>query len=137
MIAGPTALKCILAPYNFFWRPVKSNFKGVDAIIRSGDDVWALQYTISREHKPATDGLIEIRRGMNYIRNVKWHLVMVGLHLTDAMEARDDLILGDSWKWPTDVYASKLPLGQFDVQHAQRLENIVNGVSTQQLLGCS
>ena len=32
MIAGSTALKCIQPPFNFCWRPVKSNFKGVNAI---------------------------------------------------------------------------------------------------------
>ncbi|KIL69443.1 hypothetical protein M378DRAFT_8092 [Amanita muscaria Koide BX008] len=32
MIAGSTALKRIQPPYNFYWRPVQPNFKGVDAM---------------------------------------------------------------------------------------------------------
>ncbi len=132
MIAGSTALKQIQPPHHFYWRPVQPSFKGINAIIRSGDNVWALQYTISKEHKDAIDGLNEIRDGMNHKEDVKWHLVMVGLDLKDAKEARDDQKLGD-WNWPTAIYASELPLGQFDKEHAQHLEAILNDASTQQL----
>ncbi|KAM6496970.1 hypothetical protein JOM56_007443 [Amanita muscaria] len=130
MIAGSTALERIQPPYNFYWRPVQPNFKGVDAIIRFEDDVWALQYTISGEHKPATDGLLEIRKKMNHKKGVKWHLVMVGSKLRNAKEARDNQKLGEEWKWTTVVYASELPLGQFDEQHAKVLDTILNEVST-------
>ncbi|KAF8344470.1 hypothetical protein F5887DRAFT_971403 [Amanita rubescens] len=125
IIAGSTALARIQPPCDFYWRPVKPNFKGVDAIIRDGNDVWALQYSISAKHIAATDGLIEIREGMNHKRNVKWHLVMIGSDLTNAMELRDHQELGDDWKWSTQVYASELPLGQFNELHAQRLETIL------------
>jgi hypothetical protein len=134
MIVGSTALKRIQPPHNFYWRPVKPNFKGVDAIIRVDDDVWALQYTLSKEHKPATDGLLEIRDGMNHKRDVKWHLVMVGSELMNATEARDNQKLGEEWKWKTNIYASELPLGQFDEQHAKVFDTILNEVSTEQLL---
>ena len=73
---------------------------------------------------------------MNHKGGVKWHLVMVGSDLTDAMAARDDQKL-EGWKWPIDVYASELPLGQFDECHARRLETILNDVSIQRLLECS
>ena len=63
IIAGSTALKRIKSPHNFYWRPVKpTDFKGVDAIIRVGNDVWTLQYTIRGEHKAATQCLIKIRK---------------------------------------------------------------------------
>jgi hypothetical protein len=132
MIAGSTALMRIQPPHNFYWRPVKPNFEGVDAIIRYDNDIWALQYTISPEHKSATQGLIDIRKGMNHKTGVKWHLVMIGHDLTNAMEARDHHELGDDWKWPVSVYASVLPLGEFNEQHALRLEAVLKNVSTQQ-----
>jgi len=97
MIAGSTALKHIQPPFNFYWRPT-SNFEGVDAIIRLDDDVWALQYSIGLEHRAATGGLIVIRQGMNHKRNVKWHLVMIGSDMTDAMGLRDHQKLGGGWK---------------------------------------
>jgi hypothetical protein len=90
MIAGSTALKRIQPLHNFYWRPVKPNFKGVNTIIRFEDNIWALQYTISRDHKPATDGLLEICDGMNHKRDFKWHLVLVGSELKNAKEARDN-----------------------------------------------
>ena len=130
MIAGSTALKRIQPPHNFYWRPVEPNFKGVNAIIRFEDDVWVLQYTISGVHKPATDGLLEIRDGMNDKTGVKWHLVMVGSELRSAEEARDNQKLGEEWKWTTIVCASELPLGQFDEKHAKILDSILNEVST-------
>ena len=130
MIAGSTALKRIQPPHNFYWRPVEPNFKGVDAIIRFEDDVWVLQYTISGVHKPATDGLLEIRDGMNHKTGVKWHLVMVGSELRSAEEARDNQKLGEEWKWTTIVCASELPLGQFNEKHAKILDSILNEVST-------
>jgi hypothetical protein len=68
---------------------------------------------------------------MNHKRDVKWHLVLVGSELTNAKEARDNQQLGEEWKWTTVVYASELPLGQFDAQHANVLATIL---STKQLL---
>ncbi|KAF8351822.1 hypothetical protein F5887DRAFT_932526 [Amanita rubescens] len=135
MIVGSTALKHIQPPHNFYWRPVKPNFKGVNAIIRSGDDVWVLQYTMIGEHKALTDGLVEIRDGMNHKRNVKWHLVIIGSYLMNALDARDEQKLGDDWKWTTvQVYASELSLGQFNELHARRLETVLNDA---ELLECS
>ena len=134
MISGITRLKNIQPPHDFYWRPVSPNFEGVDAIIRFGDDVWALQYTIGRKHKAATKGLVKIREDMDHKTDVTWHLVMVGSNLMDAKAVRDDQKLGDEWKWPTVVYASQLPMGQYNEYHPQSL---LNEVSTQQLIECS
>ncbi|KAK2459274.1 hypothetical protein APHAL10511_008695, partial [Amanita phalloides] len=126
MIAGSTALKNIRPPHDFYWRPVTPNFKGVDAIIRSGDDVWVLQYTISREHKPVTDDLKDIHDGMNCKKDVKWHLVMIGSTLENAKEAWNNQKLGDGWTRETIVYASELPLGQFNELHGEEVWAILN-----------
>ena len=127
MIVGFTALKNIQPPHNFYWRPVKPNFKGINALIRSGNNVWALQYMIN---KFATDGLIEIRDRMNHKEIVKWHLVVVGPNLSNAKAARNEQRLGSGWKWPTVVCVSELPMGQFNEEHAQYLKTILNDVST-------
>ena len=133
LIAGTTTLNHIQPPHNFYWRPVNSNFEGVDAIIRSGNDVWALQYTISRTHKSATKGLIDIRALMNWKRGVAWHLVMVSSSLVDAKAAQNNQKLGNSWGWPTVVYASELPMGKFNARHEELLETILNDVRKQNL----
>ncbi|KAF8330992.1 hypothetical protein F5887DRAFT_895307, partial [Amanita rubescens] len=70
MIAGNTALKSMQEPFNFYWRPAEPNFEGVDAIIRFENHVWALQYTISKNHRAATNGLIKVRQEMNHKRDV-------------------------------------------------------------------
>ena len=96
-----------------------------------------LQYTIIGERKAATDGLVEIRDGMNHKRNVKWHLVIIGPYLPNATDARDDQkLLGDDWKWTSgQVCASELLLGQFNELHARRrLETILNDASTRNYL---
>jgi hypothetical protein len=61
----------------------------------------------------------------NSKRNVKWHLVMMGSKLMNAMEARDNQKLEKDWKWTTGVYASELP-----EEHAERLQvgTILNDV---------
>ena len=71
---------------------------------------------------------------MNHKTNVKWHLIMVGSELKTAKETRDNQILGEEWNWTTTVYASELPLGQFDEDHAKVLDTVLNEVSTKQLL---
>ena len=45
MMSGNTALKHYQAPFNFYWRPREVNFEGI-AVIRCGNEVWALQFTI-------------------------------------------------------------------------------------------
>ncbi|KIL65156.1 hypothetical protein M378DRAFT_178504 [Amanita muscaria Koide BX008] len=52
-------------------------------------------------------------------------------NLTDARAARDDQKLGDTWKlqWPTVVYASKVPMGQFNEDHEQLLKGMLNDVN--------
>ena len=54
MISGDDAIKHIQSPFNFYWRPQETNFEGVDAVIREGDNVWPLQY------RAATDGLTKV-----------------------------------------------------------------------------
>jgi len=52
MISGNSALRSIKRGFRpFNWRPRESNYEGVDSVLRSGYDVWALQYTVSRSHR--------------------------------------------------------------------------------------
>ncbi len=97
IISGNTALGGIQEPFDFYWRPREINFAGIDAIICRDDTVWALQYTVSRSHRPATQGLTEVREMMNWKRKVKWHLVMVGSTRSEAESARDSQNLAGPW----------------------------------------
>ena len=114
-IAGRTALKNIQSPFNFYWRPREPNYTGIDALIRSGNIVWALQFTISTSHCSSTDGLEKARNDMGFKKNTDWRLVMVGTKLSDAVSARDNQRLTNGWE-ATPVYACELPLGEFQEQ---------------------
>ena len=46
MISGNSALRGIKREFRpFYWRPLESNYEGVDSVLRCGNHVWALQYT--------------------------------------------------------------------------------------------
>ncbi|KAF8519144.1 hypothetical protein BU17DRAFT_47954 [Hysterangium stoloniferum] len=129
MISGTTALQTIQSPFNFYWRPREPNFKGVDALIRSDNIVWALQFTISASHGSATKGLNQVSKLMNHKRNVEWRLVIVGPEMGEAECARDRQALTGRWKG-TYVYACALPLGKLKENEQQHLELNMNEVSS-------
>jgi hypothetical protein len=130
MISGNDSLRHILSPYQFYWRPREPNFKGVDAIIRHGSNVWALQYTVSRAPRAATDGLSEVHKIMNFISGVKWHLVMVGSTRLEAESARNSQKLTGDWV-TIPVYACIMEFGIFDDQKLQQLGELFDDVSQQ------
>ena len=129
IITGSTKLKNIQGPFNFYWQPREPHFPGVDAIIRSGDIVWALQFTISSSHKPATEGLNWLYKVMNHKTDVDWRLVIVGPDLDVAKSARDQQNLTVRWG-KINIYACELPLGCFDEDKLQQLQVNLNKVST-------
>ena len=133
MISDSTALGTIQAPFDFYWRPRENNFPGIDALIRVGDTVWALQFTLSSTHRSAKEGLVKVRSVMNHISKVKWRLVIVGSDQESAEACRDQQNLGGDWKWKnTIIYACSLPLGKFTDANLQELQGawIEPGVST-------
>jgi len=109
MISGTDALRKIQPLFDFYWRPREANFPGVDALIRLDNDVWVLQYTISPRHGTATKGLNEVYRLMNHKQSVRWRLVILGSHLSDAESVRSRQQLTDGWE-KMNVYASELPI---------------------------
>jgi len=127
MISGNTALKGVQPPFHFYWRLRERNYQGVDAVIRCGNEVWALQYTVSRTHRDATAGLAEVYNNMNWIQGAKFHLVMIGSTESEAKSARDPQKLTDRWR-TTPVYSCVLQLGIFDNQKLQQLQDILNDV---------
>ena len=128
--SGTTALGRIQQPFNFYWRPREPNFEGVDAVIRFGDEVWALQFTVSSYHRAATNGLTEVHKTMNHKRNFDYRLVMVGSTQSEAESARDSQKLTGQWA-KTPVYACILPLCIFDTQKLQQLQDLFDDVSVQ------
>lgn len=128
MISGNDSLRRILPPFRFYWRPREPNFKGVDAVIRHGSHVWALQYTVSRAHRAATDGLTEVRKIMNHISGVKWHLVMVDSARLEAESARNAQKPTGDWV-NIPVYACIMEFGIFNEQKLQQLGELFENVS--------
>ncbi|KAF8959419.1 hypothetical protein BDZ97DRAFT_1667164 [Flammula alnicola] len=128
MITG-SKLKTIQPPHNFYWRPREPNkFEGVDAVIRAGNIVWALQFTIRGSRRSATAGLTKVFDNMNHKRGVEWRLVMVGPERGDAESARNRQKLGGRWG-ATPIYVCELPLGKFAEDDRERLKDILNKVS--------
>ncbi|KAF8959416.1 hypothetical protein BDZ97DRAFT_1761441 [Flammula alnicola] len=123
MITG-SKLKTIQPPHNFYWRPREPNFEGVDAVIRVGNIVWALQFTISALHRSAAAGLAQVLADMNHKRGVEWRLVMVGSERCNAESARDRQKLEGNWK-KTPIYVCELPLGKFTDDEEERLQDIL------------
>ena len=113
MISGNDAIKHIQSPFNFYWWPRETNFEGVDAVIRKGDNVWALQYTVSRAHRAATDGLTKVFGILNWKKGVKWHLVIVESASWEAESAQKSQRLTGNWAG-TPVYACVMHFGVFD-----------------------
>jgi len=95
MMSGNTALKHYQAPFNFYWRPREVNFEGIDAVIRCGNEVWALQFTIGPTQHSAMEGLTQIYDLINHKRGVTWLLVMVSSTRSEAECARDSQKLAD------------------------------------------
>ncbi len=124
MISGNDSLRHVHPPFRFYWQPREPNFKGVDAVIRHGSHVWALQYTVSRAHRDATDGLTEVRKIMNH----KWHLVMVGSTPLEAESARNAQKPTGDWA-NVPVYACIMEFGIFDEQKLQQLGELFENVS--------
>ena len=89
----------------------------------------ALQYTVGRSHRDATNGLTEVCKTMNWTSKVKWHLVMIDATLLEAESARDSQKLTNTWD-TTPVYACAVQLGVFDEQELQQLQDVFNDVST-------
>jgi hypothetical protein len=90
MRSGSTALKTFqpLSNLIFYWRPRETNFGGIDALIHTGDTVWALQYTISACHRASTSGLNNVYELMNHRKKIrKWQLAIVGPSLSEAQQA--------------------------------------------------
>jgi hypothetical protein len=117
-------------PFHFYWRPGEPNFKSVDAVIRQGNTVWALQYTVSRAHRAATAGLNEVHKIMNFVRGVKWHLFMVSSSRLEAESARNSQKLTDNWI-NTPVHACILQFGIFSEQQSHQLGDLLDDVSKQ------
>lgn len=115
--------------YNFYWLPEEHHFKGVDAVIRAGNIVWALHYTIRASQDSATDGLAKVYDSMNHKAGVQWRPVIVGTQQYEAESFRNYQVLGDRWM-DLPVYACELPLGEFTKRDGQRLQDILNTVST-------
>ena len=65
-----------------------------------------LQYTISRNHRSADEGILEVRRLMDCKTGVRWYLVILGSKLADAENARSELASRQS---SVTVYAGELP----------------------------
>jgi len=107
----------------FYWRSRGSNCEGVDSVLRCGDDVWVLQYTVSRPRRAATKGLNEVHKNMNLKYNIRWHLVMIGATRSEAESARDSQKLAHSWD-KSPVYACAVQLGIFDEQKLQQLQDV-------------
>ena len=111
----------------FYRRPRESDYESVDSVLRSGYDFWALQYTVSRSHRAATEGLNEIHKNMNLKHQVRWHLVMIGATRSEAESARDSQKLTHPWD-KTPVYTCAVQFGVFDEQKLQ-LQNVFDNVS--------
>ena len=125
VISGPTALKNIQPPFNFYWRPRETNFEGLDAIIRDNNTVWGLQYTIRAKHGSVLEGLINVRENMNHKRGVKYRVAMLGAEQADAESARDNQKLTGAWA-KTPISACVLPLG---TMNQALLQNVLDEVS--------
>ena len=129
IISGSTALKEVQSPFNFYWRPREPTFEGVDALLRSGNIAWALQYAVGMSHCSATKGLDELRKLMNHKRYVLWRLIIVGPDLKAAEYLRDGQNLTGRWT-DTPVYACELPFGTFSDVEMQQLQANWDEVST-------
>jgi len=125
-ISGPTALRTVQKPFNFYWRPQEPNFPGLDALIRVGDMVWGLQYTIGQTHREATSGLTKAHEIMNHKTGVRWCLVILGATQSDAERVRNHgtMVTGD---WATvPVYAGAVVIGSVT---EPQLQDVVDKVS--------
>ena len=129
-VIGSNALKDIQLPFNFYWRSQGPGFSGVDALIRSGDVVWALQFTSTRascSSGTATEGLDDVFEIMKNEGVVTWHLVIVALDLSSAGVCRDQQKLTGRWK-RMRIYACELPLRRFDEDQQEHLQAMLDEV---------
>lgn len=132
MIIGSSALKDIQLPSNFYWRPEgpeESDFSGVDALICSGDVVWAVQFTTtsSCRSRTATEGLDKVFKIMKNKGVVTWHLVIMAVERRLAEACRDCQKLTGRWKGMR-IYACELPLRIFFIDDQQRLQDTFDEV---------
>ncbi|KAF9231549.1 hypothetical protein BU15DRAFT_55981 [Melanogaster broomeanus] len=95
LISTDTEIKTQNPP--FYWRPPSSNFPGVDELLRHGDDVYAIQCTISRRHGSLLEGLRKLQKIIGKNRGLSWRVLFVGSSESQATEvARPHLTLTES-----------------------------------------
>lgn len=91
-----TALKTQGLP--FYWRPSAPNFAGIDALLCNHHGVFALQSTISYAHESVEPGLVKAHDLLHPdVRQLDWHIVIVGPQAHTAAKVRDDVRVGARW----------------------------------------
>ncbi|KAF9234891.1 hypothetical protein BU15DRAFT_52015 [Melanogaster broomeanus] len=76
LISTNTELKTHIPP--FYWRPPSNNFPGIDGLLRHGDDVYAIQCTISQTHRSPLKGLRMLQKIIGTQPRLSWRVIFVG-----------------------------------------------------------
>ncbi|KAF9242372.1 hypothetical protein BU15DRAFT_60492 [Melanogaster broomeanus] len=71
----------------FYWRPVSSNFPGIDGLLRRGDDVYAIQCSMFKRHQSPLEGLRMLQEIIGKHRGLSWRVIFVGPSKSQATEA--------------------------------------------------
>ncbi|KAF9242008.1 hypothetical protein BU15DRAFT_44449 [Melanogaster broomeanus] len=74
-------------PPPFYWRPVSSNFPGIDGLLCCRDDVYAIQCTISEKHRSPLKGLRTFQKIIGKRRGLSWRVLFVGESKSQATAA--------------------------------------------------
>jgi hypothetical protein len=69
-------LKVTLPP--LYWRPAQSNFPGIDAVLRTVTETWAVRVAIGNRHGTAKQGLEKILDTLGHKVKHKMRLLVVG-----------------------------------------------------------
>ncbi|KAF9237894.1 hypothetical protein BU15DRAFT_75695 [Melanogaster broomeanus] len=85
LITTNDALKTEIPP--FYWRPVSINFPGVDGLLCRGNDVYAIQCTISATHRSPLDSLRRLQEIIGKEGKISWRVLFVGSSTSQATKA--------------------------------------------------
>jgi hypothetical protein len=76
-IPRPVALLGETVP-PLYWRPAQGDFPGIDAVLRTGTETWAIQVTVGNRYGTAEEGLAEILDALGDKAKHEMRLLIVG-----------------------------------------------------------
>jgi hypothetical protein len=119
------ALRAHFANPPLYWRPSQNNFPGIDAVLCTGSEIWAIQATIAYKHSSAEQGLQKLLQTLGNSVIGQLRLLVVGNNTGNAQVVLKNM---KPWK-QIPIYYCNLDVGLFSKDTTKaHLQQTINQV---------